>query len=70
MIHIQFFVKSTPVPYGLRSKVEREIQRLCHEGVLVTVTRSNWASPIVIVNKWDGSIRLCVNCERIVNKFG
>lgn len=42
---------------------------MCNEGVLVPVTRSSWASPLVIVNKSDGSVRLCVNCKRTINKF-
>ncbi|KAI8114708.1 hypothetical protein CVS40_12942 [Lucilia cuprina] len=63
------FCKPNVVPYGLRNKVENEIERLCTEGVLVPVTRSRWASPVVIVNKPNGSIRLCVNCKRTINKF-
>lgn len=63
------FCKASVVPYGLRSKVEEEIKRLCTEGVLVPVTRSRWASTLVVVNKPNGTIRLCVNCKRTINKF-
>ncbi|XP_067629387.1 uncharacterized protein K02A2.6 isoform X1 [Eurosta solidaginis] len=67
--HYPIFAKAYSVPFGLRKKVEDEIARLCEEGVIVPVSRSRWASPIVIVNKGDGSIRLCVNCRRTVNRF-
>ena len=33
------------------------------------VTRSKWATPLFIVTKGNGSIRLCVNCERTINKY-
>ncbi|XP_036343670.1 uncharacterized protein K02A2.6-like [Rhagoletis pomonella] len=67
--HYPIFAKAYSVPFGLRKKVEDEIGRLCQQGVIVPVSRSRWASPIVIVNKGDGSIRLCVNCRRTVNRF-
>lgn len=63
------FSKPYPVPYGLRKKVEDELEKMCKEGVLVPVSRSRWASPIVIANKGDGSIRICVDCRRTVNRF-
>lgn len=63
------FCKANVVPYGLRSKVEDEIKKLCNEGVLVPITRRKWASPLVVVNKPNGTIRLCVNCKRTINKF-
>ncbi|XP_037957842.1 uncharacterized protein K02A2.6-like [Teleopsis dalmanni] len=63
------FSKAHSVPFGVRQKVEEEIQRLCAEGVMVPTTRSKWASPIVVVNKGDGSIRLCVNCRKTINRF-
>lgn len=54
------FFKPYTVPYGLRDAVENEIKRLCDNGIIYSVRHSAWASPVVIVNKPDGSIRMCV----------
>lgn len=39
------------VPYGLRSKVDEELDRLVNCGILEPVKYSRWASPIVVVEK-------------------
>ena len=43
------FFKARPVPYSLRAKVEEELTRLQHQGVIKPVTFSDWAAPIVPV---------------------
>ncbi|XP_071635762.1 retrovirus-related Pol polyprotein from transposon 17.6 isoform X1 [Temnothorax longispinosus] len=53
------FCKSRPVPFKLRPLIEKELQRLESEGVLVKVDTSEWATPIVPVLKKDGQIRIC-----------
>lgn len=63
------FFKPYSVPYGLRGAVEQEIKRLCELNIIYPVRHSVWASPIVIVNKPDGSIRMCVDCKVTINKF-
>lgn len=63
------FFKPYSVPYGKRDAVEHEIKRLCELNILYPVRHSAWASPIVIVDKPDGSIRLCVDCKVTINKF-
>ena len=40
-------------------KVDREIERLEHEGVIKKVESTEWASPIVCVPKRNGTIRIC-----------
>ena len=49
------FRKARPVPYAVKEKVDREIERLEHEGVIKKVESSEWASPIVCVPKRNGS---------------
>lgn len=43
------FFKARPVPYSLRAKVEEELTRLQHQGVIKPVTFSDWAASIVPV---------------------
>lgn len=57
------------VPYGLREKVNKEIDRLVGNGILEPVSFSNWASPMVVVEKANGDIRLCMDCKVSLNKF-
>ena len=51
------------VPYALRDKVEKELQRLQEEGIIEPVEFAEWAAPIVAVLKRDR------NCVRICGDF-
>ena len=53
------FLKARQMPYALKPKVEEELRRLQNEGILTKVEWSEWATPIVLVPKKDGSVRLC-----------
>ncbi|MEL6931000.1 MAG: RNase H-like domain-containing protein, partial [Cyanobacteria bacterium J06600_6] len=61
------FYRPRPVPYALRSKVEAELSRLVTEGIILPKQSSDWAAPIVPVEKADGSIRLCGDYKTTVN---
>ncbi|XP_043229035.1 uncharacterized protein K02A2.6-like [Amphibalanus amphitrite] len=63
------FFKPRSVPYALRTKVTEELDRLVNEGILVPVTSSEWASPIVTVMKQDGTVRLCGDYKVTVNRW-
>ena len=56
------------VPYKLREKVEIELDRLVKEQIIVPVKTSKWASPVVVVPKPNGDIRLCLDCSKTINK--
>ena len=61
------FLKARPVPYSLRTKVEDELTHLEKAGIITPVTWSNWATPIVVVPKPDGSVRLCDDFKVTLN---
>ena len=69
------FCKPRPVAYALRHKIEEDLNRLVHQGIISPVEHSEWATPIVPVHKSDGSLRICgdfkvtVNPELIVDQY-
>lgn len=58
-------------PYRLKTplvnKVRSTIDDLLKAGIIYRVTRSDWNSPVVLVDKPDGSIRLCIDFSRTLN---
>ena len=61
------FMKARPIPYSLREKVERELERMVQEGALTPVTWREWASPVVVAPKADGTVRICGDFKATVN---
>ena len=62
------YFKSRPVPYALTEAVEVELNKLEEHGVIIKVDRSDWASPIVVVPKADGSVRICGDYKVTINQ--
>ncbi len=52
------FCRPRSVPYALRGKVAKELERLEQSGVIEPVPFSDWAAPIIPVVKGDGTIRI------------
>ena len=69
------FCKARSLPFAMRDKVEKELERLQAGGIISEVKTSQWAAPIVPVMKADGSVRLCgdykitINPELIVDRY-
>lgn len=66
------FHKEREVPYALRDKVDDELNLLESQGIISKVPTSDWGSPLVVIPKSDGNVRLCVDYkigvnERLVN---
>ncbi|XP_054259311.1 uncharacterized protein K02A2.6-like [Macrosteles quadrilineatus] len=62
------------LPYTLKAKVEKELERLVESDILVPVCSSEYGSPIVPVPKKDGSIRICgdfrhVNAQLEIDRY-
>ena len=62
------FCKPRAVPYALKEKVEKELDRLLKQGVIEKINFSEWAAPIVPVMKKDGSVRICGDYKMTVNQ--
>ena len=52
------FFKPHSVPYILRERLEKELDRLLSEGIIEPIQFSDWAVLIVPVVKEDGRIRI------------
>ena len=52
------------IPSGLEEKVDEEINRLL-EGNIIRESKSPWNSPVVVVKKADGKIRLCIDYREL-----
>ena len=56
--------KPYPLPYAMRDKLDKEIERMMDMGVIEKST-SAYSSPVVMVNKPDGSIRVCCDYRKL-----
>ncbi|GBM66735.1 Uncharacterized protein K02A2.6 [Araneus ventricosus] len=55
------------VPYALREKVDKELDSLEAAGIMSKSITSDWRSPLVVIPKGDGAVRLCVDYKAGVN---
>ncbi|UYV78273.1 K02A2.6-like [Cordylochernes scorpioides] len=61
------FTPERNVPYALQVKVENELDTLEAEGIISKAATSDWGSPLVVIPKGDGTVRLCVDYKVGVN---
>ena len=57
------------IPFGVREKVEKKLDELLACGIIEEVPEglTSWVSPLVVVPKPDGDVRICVDM-RCVNQ--
>ena len=61
------FFKARPVPFSRIDAVDRELQRLEDLKIVTKVDYSDWATPIVVVQKPNGKVRICGDNRATVN---
>ncbi|XP_054276450.1 uncharacterized protein K02A2.6-like [Macrosteles quadrilineatus] len=61
------FTREHDVPFALRERVEKELTTLESQGIITPVASSDWGSPLVVIPKPDGGVRLCVDYKCGVN---
>ncbi len=61
------FLKARNLPYAVRSKVEKELELMERTGVIEKIDFSEWASPLVVVPKSDGRVRITGDFKNTVN---
>ena len=59
------FHKSRSAPFALRDKVEKALRAQVAAGELIPVERSEWAAPIVVVQKNDGGVCICGDFKEV-----
>jgi hypothetical protein len=52
------FIKARPIPFAMPRKVEKEFEKLERDGIISKIEMNDWASPIVLVLKKDGSVNI------------
>ena len=62
------FKKSRSVAYALQPALDAELDRMQKEGILEPVEKSDWATPLVIVPKNNGKIRVCGDFKVTINQ--
>ncbi|XP_049308593.1 uncharacterized protein K02A2.6-like [Bactrocera dorsalis] len=61
------FYKSRQIPFAQILKFREEADRLINTGIWKPVKFGNWASPIILVPKPDGSVRICGDFKVTIN---
>ncbi|XP_058023852.1 uncharacterized protein K02A2.6-like, partial [Ahaetulla prasina] len=65
---VPIHLKARRVPFALKPKIDRELDKLVSQGILVPVDHVKWETPIVTPVKPDGSVRICADYKATLNK--
>jgi hypothetical protein len=61
------FHKAYTIPYSKKEEVEKELLNLEKAGIIERVRHSKWASPIVLAQRGDKKMRICVDYKVTLN---
>lgn len=62
------YTKERTIPYSLTQRVDKELDELEKSGIISRTISSDWGSPLVVIPKADGGVRLCVDYKVGVNE--
>lgn len=62
------FFKPRTVPFALKDKVEKELNRLVSSGILIPINFSHYATPIVPVLKANGQVKIAGDFSITLNR--
>ena len=63
------FHKTRTVPYVMRSMTECELDHLQSEVIISPVEYADWAAPIVPILKPHGTVRICGDHKKMINRY-
>ncbi|UYV80862.1 K02A2.6-like, partial [Cordylochernes scorpioides] len=61
------FFKFRPVPFSIKEKIDKELDRLEKSQIIEKVNASDWSTPLVTVIKSNGELRLCGDFKNTLN---
>ena len=62
------FFRARPVAYSLKPKVDEALENMVLSGCIKRVDHATWATPLVVVPKADGRVRICGDFKVTVNQ--
>ncbi len=62
------FYKPWSVPFAMKHKVEKELERLQQLGIIESIKFSDWVAPIAPVLKDDGTVHICGDYKLTINQ--
>ena len=60
-------LKPRPLPFAKRERAQRQIEAMEKDGILTKIRYSPWQTPLVAIEKNDGSFRLCADYRLTTN---
>lgn len=64
-----FVHKAYTVPFSIRGKVEKYLDEIEESGIIEKIDDAEWASPLVIVKKPSGDLRVCMDGSKTINPY-